>query len=55
MARRASIHYPAAANHVMLRENGGQDVFFDESDRIRFYDRLEEGVNLFDVRIAHCG
>jgi len=28
----------------MLRGNGGQDIFFDEPGRIRFYDLLEEGV-----------
>jgi len=26
----------------MLGGNGGQDIFSDESDRIRFYDLLEE-------------
>jgi len=44
MARRARIHYPGAVYHVMLRWNVGQDIFFDEPDRIRFYDLLEEGV-----------
>ena len=44
MARRARIHYPGAVYHVMLRGNGGQDIFFDEPDRIRLYDLLEEGV-----------
>ena len=52
MARRARIHYPGAVYHVMLRGNGGQDIFVDDSDRIRFYDLLEEGVRRFDVRIA---
>ena len=36
----------------MLRGNGGQDIFVDDSDRIRFYDLLEEGGWRFDVRIA---
>jgi len=55
MARRERIHYPGAVYHVMLRGNGGQDIFFDESDRIRFYDLLEEGVKRFDVRmLALC-
>jgi len=47
MERRERIHYPGAVYHVMLRGNGGQDIFFDESDRIRFYDLLEEGVERF--------
>lgn len=34
--RRARIHYPGAVYHVILRETGGKDFFFDESDRIRF-------------------
>jgi REP element-mobilizing transposase RayT len=55
MARRPRIHYRGAVYHVMLRENGGQDIFFDESDCIRFYDLLEEGVKRFDIRIcAFC-
>ncbi len=55
MARRARFHYPNAVNHVMLRGNGGQNVLFDESDRIRFCDLLEEGVKRFDVRIPALG
>jgi len=51
MARRARIHYPGAVYHVMLRGNGSQNIFFDESDRIRFYDLLAEGVKRFDVHI----
>jgi hypothetical protein len=39
-ARRARIHYPGAVHYVMLRGNGGRDIFFDESDRLRFYDLL---------------
>ncbi len=55
MARRTRIHYPGAIYHVMLRGNGGQDIFFDESDRICFYELLEEGVERFHVRIlAFC-
>jgi REP element-mobilizing transposase RayT len=51
MARRGRIHYSGAVYHVMVRGNGGQDIFFDESDRIRFCDLLEEGVKRFQVRI----
>ena len=38
--RRARIHYPGTVYHVIMRGNGGQDIFFDESDRIRFYELL---------------
>ena len=44
MVRKARIHYPDNVYHVMPRGNGGQDILFDEPDRIRFYDLLEEGV-----------
>ena len=35
----------------MLPGNGGQDIFFDEPARIRFYKLVEERGNRFDVRI----
>jgi len=37
MARKPRIHYPGAFYHVMLRGNGGQDIFFSDADRSRFY------------------
>ena len=33
MARKPRIHFPGAVYHVMLRGNGGQDIFFCPSDR----------------------
>ena len=36
MPRKPRIHYPGAVYHVMLRGNGGQDIFFDPADRTRF-------------------
>ena len=45
MALRARIHCTAAVYRVMQRGNGGQDIFFDESHRHRFYGLLEEGGN----------
>ena len=55
MARRARIHYPGAIYHPTMRGKGGQDIFFDKSDRIRFYELLGEGVQRFHVRIpAFC-
>jgi len=35
----------------MLRGNHGQDVFFDEADRSRFYLLLQEGIERFKYRI----
>jgi len=40
MAGRAHNHYPGAGYHVMLRGNGAQDIFLDESDLLRFYGPL---------------
>ena len=44
MARRARIQYPGTVYHIMLLGNGSRDIFFDEADRIRFYNLLKEGV-----------
>lgn len=39
----------------MLRGNGGQDIFFEEADRYRFYLLLQEGVERYGHRIhAFC-
>ena len=35
--------YPGAFYHVMLRGNGGQEIFFSEDDRHHFYFLLGEG------------
>ncbi|VAW49206.1 Transposase and inactivated derivatives [hydrothermal vent metagenome] len=51
MARKPRIHVPGGVYHVMLRGNGGQDIFFDEEDRCHFYLLLQEGVSRFDYRI----
>ena len=42
MARKPRVHFPAALYHVMLRGNGGQDIFFEDTDRYRFYLLLQE-------------
>jgi hypothetical protein len=44
MSRKPRIHYPGAFYHVMLRGNGGQDIFFSNEDRSRFYLLLQEGI-----------
>ena len=55
MARKSRIHYPGAVYHVILRGNGGQDIFFARQDRTRFYLLLQEGVERFGHRIhAFC-
>lgn len=55
MARKPRIHYPGAVYHVLLRGNGGQDIFFSKADRARFYLLLQEGVEKYAHRIhAFC-
>ena len=55
MARKPRIHYPGAVYHVILRGNGGQDIFFTKADRARFYFLLQEGVEKYGHRIhAFC-
>lgn len=55
MARKIRLHYPGACYHVILRGNAGQDIFFDEGDRSRFFFLLQEGIERFRHRIhAYC-
>ena len=55
MARNPRIHFPCAFFHVMLRGNGGQDIFFSSEDRTRLCFLLQEGVERFNHRIhAFC-
>jgi len=55
MARMPRIHYPGALYHVLLRGNGGADIFFDDADRRHFVDLIKEGVLRYRHRIhAFC-
>lgn len=55
MARKPRLHVSGGLYHVMLRGNGGQDIFFDNGDRYRLYLLLQEGVERFGHRIhAFC-
>jgi REP element-mobilizing transposase RayT len=55
MARKPRLHYPGAYYHVMLRGNGGMQIFYDQADREKFFDLLEETVIRFEYRIhAFC-
>jgi putative transposase len=47
MARKPRVHYPAALYHVILRGNGGQEIFFNQEDRFRFYLLLQEGIERY--------
>lgn len=55
MARKPRVHFPGALYHVMLRGNAGQEIFFEDADRYRFYLLLQEGVERYGHRIhAFC-
>ncbi len=55
MARAPRLHYPSALYHVMLRGNGGQDIFFHQDDRYHLYLLLHEGISRYGHRVhAFC-
>ena len=55
MVRKTRIHYFGAVYHVILRGNGGQDIFYSQEDRYRLYLLLQEGIERFGHRIhAFC-
>lgn len=55
MARKPRIHFPGACYHVILRGNGGQDIFFEKNDRFQFLALLQEGINRYKCRIhSYC-
>jgi len=55
MPRKPRIHYPGALYHVMLRGNGGANIFLDDQDRSRFLLLLQQVLEKFSVRIlAFC-
>jgi len=55
MARQPRIHIEGGYYHVMLRGNGGDEIFSSDADRYHFYLLLQEGVERFEHRIhAFC-
>ncbi len=51
MARKPRLHYPGAFYHVMLRGNGGGDIFFSDDDRYHFFTLVQEGIERYSHRI----
>jgi len=51
MVRKPRLHLPGGVYHVMMRGNGGQDIFFSDDDRYHFFLLLQEGITRFDYRI----
>ncbi len=55
MARKPRIHQPGGVYHVMLRGNGGQDIFNDNDDHYHLYLLLQEGIERYGHRIhGYC-
>lgn len=55
MARQPRIHIDGGYYHVMLRGNGGAEIFSSDADRYHFFMLLQEGVERFKHRIhAFC-
>jgi len=55
MARKPRIHHPGGFYHVILRGNGGQDIFLSDADRYRLSLLLQEGTCRFGYRVhAFC-
>ena len=51
MARALRIEYEGALYHVMARGNGRQAIFRSYADRLRFMEKLEESLQVFDVML----
>ncbi|MBM4277300.1 MAG: transposase [Deltaproteobacteria bacterium] len=55
MARKPRVHFPGALYHVMLRGNGGQEIFFSPEDRFRFFLLVQEGIERYRHKVhAFC-
>ena len=55
MARKPGIHVDGGIYHVILRGNGGEDIYFTNGDRTRFSLLLQEGTERFKYRVhAFC-
>ena len=55
MARKPRIHQVGGVYHVMLRGNGGQDIFSCDEDRYHLYLLIQEGVSRFGHHIQKKG
>ncbi len=51
MARPARLHVEGGVYHVILRGNGGRDIFFSIEDRRFFYGLIAEGCRRFGCRV----
>lgn len=55
VAHKPRLHVPGGLYHVMLRGNDGQDIFIDDSDRLRLEALVADGIERYGHRIhAYC-
>lgn len=55
MARKPRLHVEGGFYHVILRGNGGDEIFFSDSDRARMFLLIQEGIERFKYRLhAYC-
>ncbi|MCP3891723.1 MAG: transposase, partial [Desulfobulbaceae bacterium] len=55
MARKPRIHIPSGFYHVILRGNGGQDVFYAKGDRVHLLLLLQQCAERYNYRLhAFC-
>ena len=52
MARLWKIEYAGALCHVLSRENGRLDIFYDDSDRLLFLKTVGEMSERFEVNVC---
>ncbi|MDH3230943.1 MAG: transposase [Alphaproteobacteria bacterium] len=50
MSRKPRIHVPGGVYHVMLRGNGGREIFLESGDGARFLALLADGAERFGLR-----
>jgi len=51
MARQPRVHLPGGYYHVMLRGNGGADIFFSAKDCTQFLLFVQEGIERYGHRV----
>lgn len=55
MPRKPRIHFNGAVYHVMLRGNGGHDIFFDDADRVRYLLMLQQALERYRCKVhGYC-
>ena len=52
MARKPRLHYVGALYHVMVRGNGGQDIFADDEDSRGFSRRRSFGISILNYTVT---